>query len=118
MSGRPKRGKQLEYNKLLDAFDAGRKGFAECVRYLVSCGFSPSQANNGVHVYRKGGGTEANLRLSSHKRTGLLDSINAVAKPPKECVNYLMTLGYTYRQATSAVYKYRQERGLIGTKLV
>ncbi len=117
-SGRPKRRKQFEYDKLLNAFDAEQKGFAECVDYLVSCGFSRSQANNAVHVYRKGGDTIASFRLSSDKRTELLDSFDAVTKPAKECVNYLMSLGCTYRQATSAVYKYRQEKGLIGTKLI
>jgi len=110
------RGEQSEYNRLLDTFDTEHKGFAECVSYLVSLGFSPSQANNAVHVYYKGGDTEASFRLSSGQRTELLDGFNAVAKPPKECVDYLMSLGCTYRQATSAVYKYRQERGLIGTK--
>ena len=118
MSRRPKRGKQFEYNNLLDAFNANQKGFAECVEHLISLGFSPSQANNAVHVYYKGGDAEASFRLSSNQRTKLLDSFNAEAKAPKECVNYLMTLGCTYRQATSAVYKYRQERELIGTKLI
>jgi len=114
----PKRGKQLKYNEILDAFDAKQKGFAECVEHLTSFGFSPSQANNAVHVYYKGRDTEASFRLSGGQRTKLLDNFNAEAKSPKERVNYLMSLGCTYRQATSAVYKYRQERGLIGTKLI
>lgn len=54
-SREPKRGKQFEYSKLLDAFSAKQKGFAECVNHLVSRGLSLSQANNAVHVYCRGG---------------------------------------------------------------
>jgi hypothetical protein len=82
---------------------------------LIEQGFSPEQAKNAVHVYRKGGATEARFRLSSQRRDELLDDFNAEKKPPKECVDYLRREGCTYRQATSAVYKYRQKRGLIGT---
>ncbi len=110
-----RRVKQSEYNKLLDAFNGRNKGFAECVNYLIDRGFSQEQAKNAVHVYRKGGATEATFRLSGEQRNELLDSFNATEKTPKECVDYLRSLGYTYRQATSAVYKYRQERGLIGS---
>ena len=109
------RVKQSEYNKLLDTFNGTNKSFTECVDYLIGRGFSPNQANNAVHVYRKGGETEAKFRLSSQRRTELLDDFNAVRKTPKECVDYLMGERCTYRQATSAVYKYRQERRLIGT---
>lgn len=109
-----KRGKQSEYNKLLDEFDGRGKSFKECVNYLIDQGFSLSQANNAVHVYRKGDATEAQFRLSHAQRNELLDDFDAITKTPKECVDYLRSLGCTYRQATSAVYKYRQERGLIG----
>jgi len=107
------RGRQSKYNRLLDTFDAEHKGFAKCVSYLVSLGFSPSQANNAVHVYRKGDATQARFRLSRDQRNELLNSFDAVNKTPKECVDYLRSLGCTYRQANSAVYKYRQEKGLI-----
>jgi len=117
VSRRYKRGKQFEYNQILDAFNAHQKRFADCVEHLVNIGFSLSQSNNAVHVYFKGGDTEAHFRLSSAKRTKLLDGFDAKSKPPKASVKYLMKLGCTYRQATSAVYKYRQERGLISTKL-
>ena len=109
-----KRGKQSEYNKLLDQFHGWSKDFKECVNYLIDQGFSPSQANNAVHVYRKGGTTQSQFRLSRDRRNELLNSFGAVTKTPKECVDYLRSLGCTYRQATSAVYKYRQEKGLIG----
>ncbi len=107
--------KQSEYNKLLDKFNGRNKGFAECVDYLIGQGFSRNQSNNAVHVYRKGGAIEAKFRLSSQRRDDLLDNFNATRKTPKECVAYLMSEGCTYRQANSAVYKYRQERHLIST---
>jgi len=110
-----RRGKQSEYNKLLDDFNGKSKTFMECVSYLVSQGFSFSQANNAVHVYHKGGATQASYRLSHEHRNQLLDGFDAIRKTPKECVDYLMkSHDCTYRQATSAVYKYRQEKGLIG----
>ena len=109
-----KRGKQFEYNRLLDEFRCREKGFTECTDFLISRGFSQDQAKNAVHVYRKGGITWARFRLSSQQRDELLNDFGAVAKTPKECVDFLMQQGCTYRQANSAVYKYRQERGLIG----
>ena len=115
MNGYRKRGKQSEYNKLLDAFNAGSKTKKESVEYLLVKGFSPSQAENAVHVYWKGGETEASSPLLEERRNQLLDDINATRKRPKECVDYLMNQGCTYRQANSAVYKYRQEKGLIGS---
>ncbi len=110
-----RRGDQEEYNKLLDAFNATTKTKRESVNYLIKLGFSRDQGDNAVHVYWKGGGTKATFILSRDERDNLLDDFNAVRKAPKECVNYLMSrCGCTYRQANSAVYKYRQERGLIG----
>ena len=110
-----RRGNQDEYNKLLDAFDAKSKTKSESVLYLVKRGFSREQAENAVHVYWKGGQTKATFILSGDKRNQLLDDFNATRKSAKECVDYLMgSYGCTYRQATSAVYKYRQEKGLIG----
>ena len=109
-----RRGKQSEYNKLLDAFNAGSKLKKESVEYLIAQGFSLEQAENAVHVYWKGGETEASFTLLKEQRDQLLGDFNATQKMPKECVDYLMSKGCTYRQATSAIYKYRQERGLIG----
>jgi hypothetical protein len=109
-----RRGNQDEYNRLLDAFNAKGKTKRESVAYLISLGFSREQADNAIHVYWKGGGTVASFILTSERRNQLLDNFNTRQKTPKECVNYLMSQGCTYRQATSAVYKYRQEKGLIG----
>ncbi len=108
-----RRGKQSEYNELLDAFNAGSRLKKDSVEYLMAEGFSAEQAQNAVHVYWKGGETEASFLLSKEQRNQLLDDFNATQKTPKECVDYLMSQKCTYRQATSAVYKYRQERGLI-----
>jgi len=107
-------GRQSGYNRILDSFEGARRGFQECVDHLVALGFSPNQAKNAVHVHRKGGAREARFRLSGERRDTLLDDFGAVRKTNKECVDYLRGFGCTYRQATSAVYKYRQERGLIG----
>lgn len=110
-----RRGNQAEYNELLDAFDAKSKTKKESVAYLITQGFSREQAENAVHVYWKGEETKATFVLSSERRNQLLDDFDATKKTPKECVDYLMrSHGCTYRQATSAVYKYRQEKGLIG----
>jgi len=111
---RAQRGEQAEYNRLLDTFCSKTKAFQECVDYLVGLGFSENQAKNAVHVYRKGGATRSTFRLYAHRRDDLLDRFRAASRSPKECVDHLMRQGCTYRQATSAVYKYRQERGLIG----
>jgi len=113
-----RRGNQAEYNKMLDAFNAKRKAKKESVTQLIAQGFSREQAENAVHVYWKGGGTEASFLLSKEQRNQLLNDFDATQKTPKECVDYLMSQGCTYRQATSAIYKYRQERGLIGRQNV
>jgi len=109
-----RRGRQSEYNRLLDDFDGRTKAFQECVYHLIGLGYSYTRATNAVHVYFKGGDTEASFILSRNERDTLLDDFDATKRSPKECVDYLRSQGCTYRQATSAVYKYRQERDLIG----
>jgi hypothetical protein len=108
------RGEQAEYNRLLDEFGGKTKTPAECLEYLVGLGFSINQAKNAVHVYRKGGPTESTFRLDRWERDRLLDDFDAPRKKPRQCVEYLRSLGCTYRQATTAVYNYRLQRGLIG----
>lgn len=102
-----KRGDQDEYNRRLDSYGAANRSFHDSVEYLISLGFTRNQANNAVHVYKKGGPTRAVFRLSSDQRNLMLDSFGANRKSPKECVDFLIAQGCTYRQATSAVYKYR-----------
>ncbi len=109
-----RRGNQEKYDRLLNTFNAKTKTKKENIGYLAGLGFSREQAENAVHVYWKGGQTRASFILLKDERDKLLDNFNAVQKLPKECVNHLMSQGCTYRQANSAVYKYRQERGLIG----
>jgi hypothetical protein len=106
------RGDQDRYNALLAAFGPG--SFHEQVDYLMSLGHSTSQSNNAVHVYRKGGATRATFRLTSDDRDRILDAFGGSQKSNKESVDHLRSHGCTYRQAQSAVYKYRQHRGLIG----
>ena len=108
-----KRGNQDIYNSLLDAFDAKSKGYQECVYYLVSEGYLYSQAKSAVYVYFKGGDTHSTSTLTSEIRNELLDNFGAIGKSHKESVNYLMSKGYTYRQANTASYRYRKERGLV-----
>ena len=109
-----KRGEQYEYNKILNAFNAKSKTKKVSVEHLINLGFSGEQADNAVHVYWKGGASRASFILSRDERDKLLDNFNGTKKLPKDCVDYLMSQGCTYRQATSAVYKYRQDKGLIG----
>jgi len=113
MSRTPDKGNQGEYNRLLRAFDAGNKSRHDCVYHLVSKGFSYDQASNAVHVYFKGGDAYASFKLSGDERNRLLDRFDAEHKSPKDCVDHLMKYGCTYHQATSAVYQYRVDRGLI-----
>jgi uncharacterized protein YjbK len=105
---------QDEYNKLLDTFNAKNKRKRDNMNFLISQGFSYEQAKNAVHVYFKGSPTSASFTLSSEHRNQLLDDFDAKYKLPKDCVNHLMECECTYRQATSAVYQYRVEKGLIG----
>ena len=110
---RGQRGEQAHYNRLLDAFGARAKTYHECVAYLIGRGFTDNQAKNAVHVHRKGGPAQASFRLPRDERNALLDGFGARRRTPKECVEYLMNQGCTYRQATSAVYQFRKEKGLI-----
>jgi hypothetical protein len=110
------RGNQTEYNQLLDTFGGKNKSRGECVNHLLQHGFTYNQANNAVHVYQKGGVSKAIQSLTKEERDRLLHEFGASGKTNKECVDYLMQLGYTYRQANTASYQFRKEHGLIGLK--
>ena len=103
------RGNQDKYNALLQKFDSKNKPKRNSVTYLMSLGYSDEQAKNAVHVYFKGGATKASFRLSNEIRNKLLDDFGGINKSYKDCVEYLMNQGCTYRQASSAAYKYRLE---------
>jgi hypothetical protein len=41
------------YSDVLDSFGAREKSTAECIAYLVSCGFRKGQARNAVYRFRQ-----------------------------------------------------------------
>jgi hypothetical protein len=44
---------EANYRALLDAFRASERSPSECVRHLVSQGFTTGQARNAVYRYRR-----------------------------------------------------------------
>lgn len=44
---------------------------------------------------------------------GLLDAFGAAERTPQECALYLQRSGFSAGQARNAVYRYRQQRGLL-----
>lgn len=111
------RGVQDEYNLILDGYGAANKSYHDCVDYLSSLGFTQNQANNAVHVYRKGGQTRAAFRLSANQRDLLLDSFGAPHKTPKESVEHLMKQGArTDRpQAPSTSIGLKEAKSMVST---
>lgn len=107
---------QDDYNRILDSNRARAKRLSqsECEEILMSQGISYGQAKNGTHVYLNHGGDISSNRRGSHDEyEELLNRFDACDKQPKECINYLESLGFGYRQAQSAVYQYRVRKGLI-----
>mgnify|MGYP000669196467 CR=1 FL=1 len=107
---------QKEYNRVLDSHGARIRGLSqgECESLLMDHGASYQQAKNGAYVYlHHGGGGSATSRTSQDEYARILNRFGAVGKTNLECVNHLQNFGFTYGQAKSAVYKYRQKRGLI-----
>lgn len=43
----------------------------------------------------------------------LLDQFNGSSKSNRECIQYLMSQGFTSGQARNASYQYRKRRGLV-----
>jgi hypothetical protein len=108
---------QATYDRLLCEFRAESKPYMVNVRFLMSKGYTYNQAKNGVHVYLKGGSERATTRRSQTEWDRILDNFRATEKSPKECVDYLRVQhGATYRQASSAVYRYRKTEGLITSR--
>ena len=111
-----RRFSQSEYNKVLDRHSARSRGLSqtECEDILMTQGASPEQAKNGAYVYiHHGGNTERNRRGSRAEYNELLNKFGASKKTPKECIAYLKSLGFSYRQSQTAVYNYRCHEGLI-----
>jgi hypothetical protein len=77
-------------------------------------GYSYEQAKKGAYVYLH------HYKYSVSKRRGsaeeyakILDAFGASDKEPKDCIAHLEQMGFGYRQAQTAVYKYRRDRGLV-----
>lgn len=111
-----KRYSQEDYNRILDAARAraNRLSQRECEKILISKGASPEQAKNGAYVYLHHEGDGSSTRRGSREEyEKLLNSFDAPDKQPKECIEYLKSLGFGYRQSQTAVYQYRTRKGLI-----
>ncbi len=108
---------QQDYDQLLDAQNARARALTqgECERILMDAGATYEQAKNGDFVYLHHGDTVSGVRTGSKEEyERLLNEFGALSKTPKACINYLESLGFGYRQAQTAVHKYRQRHDLIG----
>lgn len=113
---RAMRRSQTEYNAILDAAKARARGLsrAECKRILMDRGYTYEQAKNGAYVYlHHGKNLVSKRRGSAVEYAEILDAFDAEGKEPKQCVAHLERMGFSYRQAQTAVYNYRRERGLV-----
>jgi len=110
------RSSQSEYNTILDGVKARVRGLSqgECEHILMSRGYSYEQAKNGVYVYLHHGKSLVSKRRGSAKEYAeILDAFGAPEREPKECIAHLEHKGFGYRQAQTAVYNYRLDRGLV-----
>ena len=111
-----KRFTQKEYISILDSHDAITQGLSqsECERFLMEAGATRGQAKNGAYVYlyhREN--TISSRRGSREKYDQILNAFDAKTKAPMDCIHYLVSLGFGYRQAQTAIYNYRTRHGLI-----
>ena len=112
-----KRFTQEEYSCLLDSHNARTLGLSqsECERLLMEAGTTREQAKNGAYVYLHHGENIISSRRGSREEYDrILNDFNAKTKVPMDCIRHLERLGFGYRQAQTAVYKYRERHGLIG----
>ena len=112
-----KRFTQEEYNRLLDSHNALHLGLSqsECERLIMEAGATRGQAKNGAYVYLH---HRVNI-VSSRKGPRdeydrILNDLGAKTKAPMNCIGHLVSIGFRYRQAQTAVYDYRKRHGLIG----
>ena len=108
---------QEEYTRVLDAHRAHdmKLSQTQCERLLIEHGASKHQAKDGAYVYLHHGGFDpAQSRNSQSVYNPILEKFGGARKTYIECVEHLKTLGFTYGQAKNAVYKYRQQKKLIG----
>ena len=57
-----------------------------------------------------------NVFIVAHKYDQILDDFNASKKRSIECIRHLESMGFSYGQSKTAVYKYRVSRNLIGKR--
>ena len=112
ISGR-RRGKQEDYNRILDEFNSGHThSWKQNFDHLKSKGYAPNQAKNAIQVWSVE--REIRPRLTRDVTFPLLDEFDGEHKLPKECIKRLMRkLGTGYRSARGHVYQYRKDRGLV-----
>jgi hypothetical protein len=116
-----KRFSQKEYNNILDLHEARKLNLSqrECEEILIQAGATKGQAKNGAYVYlHHGEHVISTQRLTREEYDKILDDFNAKVRAPKDCINYLESLGASYRQAQSAVYNYRRRHGLVQSKAI
>lgn len=107
---------QVEYNRILDGVKARARRLSQgkCERVLMDHGYSYGQAKNGAYVYLHHGKNLVSKRRGSAKEYAkILDAFGASEREPKDCIAHLEQMDFSYRQAQTAVYKYRRERGLV-----
>ena len=107
---------QDEYTRVLDAHGARRQGLSQgnCERILIDAGADYGQAKNGAYVYLNHyKHQKMSERACQEDYDQIMDDFNARIRKPQDCIKHLESLGYSYGQAKSAVYKYRVNRGLI-----
>ena len=112
-----KRFTQEEYGCLLDSYNARPLGLSqsECGRLLMEAGATREQAKNGAYVYLHHGANTFSFRRGSREEYDrILNDFGAKTKAPMDCIHYLESLGFGYRQAQTAVYNYRKRLDLIG----
>lgn len=110
------RSSQRKYNAILDSAKVRARGLsqAECERILIDRGYEYEQAKNGAYVYlHHGKNLVSKRRGSAAEYANILDAFDAEKKEPKECIAHLEHMGFSYRQAQTAVYNYRYDRGLV-----
>lgn len=114
------RSTQNKYTHILDKHSGRMCNLSQrdCEKILMEHGADYGQAKNGAYVYIH---HREHLDLAQKgfqdKYNQLLDDFGGRQKTQIECVEYLESLGYSYGQAKTAVYKYRLCRGLIGKRL-
>jgi len=110
------RKSQTEYNKILDSAKARARGLSngECVSILIAHGYTFEQAKNGTYVYlHHKNSLVTKRRGSAAEYAEILNAFDAEKKEPKDCIAHLERIGFSYRQAQTAVYNYRRSRGLV-----